>query len=309
VIDRRGAADAANAVDVCVVGSANLDLVATTDRLPAPGETVLGHSYAEHPGGKGLNQAVAAARSDAKTAFVCALGDDGAARLLRDVMRADDIETDHVSVIDGVATGRAMIGVSSGGENSIIVVPGANAFVEVVDLPRSTVVLAQLEVPLAAVVAAFTIARARGATTVLNPAPARVLEVELLGLCDVVVPNEHEIEMLGGVERLLAIGCRAVVVTRGRHGAAVHTRDGATDVSAFAVHTVDTTGAGDTFCGSLCAQLAAGDSLDDALRYASAAAALSTTRAGAVPSIPHRADVDRLLAGAVRKPRTADQQT
>jgi ribokinase len=283
--------------DVCVVGSTNLDLVATAAVLPGPGETVLGRDYAEHPGGKGLNQAVAAARSGASTVFVSAVGDDDAGTRLLGVMRSDGIDTTEVAVRAGTPTGRALIGVSDAGENSIIVVPGANAAVAVaVDgLPAARVVLAQLEVPLATVEAAFVQARAAGATTVLNPAPAQPLPASLLALCDVVVPNEHEVELLGGVDALFALGARAVVVTQGSRGATLHTPDGATPIAAFAVSPVDTTGAGDTFCGSLCARLAAGDPLSAALRFASAAAALSTTRAGAVPSIPLAADVHALL--------------
>ena len=283
--------------DVCVVGSANLDLVAATDRLPGPGETVLGRDYAEHPGGKGLNQAVGAARSGARTAFVGAVGDDDAGRRLLGVMRADGIDATHVAVRDGVPTGRALIGVSAQGENSIIVVGGANATVTVEALPPARVVLAQLEVPIPAVQRAFEVARAAGATTVLNSAPAAELPRDLLALCDVVVPNEHEVELLGGVDALLRLGASAVVVTLGSRGAELHTAEGVVAVSPFAVETVDTTAAGDTFCGALCARLAAGDELPDALRFASAAAALSTTRPGAVPSVPHAAETRALLDG------------
>jgi len=285
-------------VDVCVIGSANLDLVATTDRLPGPGETVLGSDFAEHPGGKGLNQAVAAARAGARTAFVGAVGDDDAGRRLLGVMAGDGIDAMRVADAGTVPTGRALIGVSSAGENSIIVVPGANATVAIESIPTATVVLAQLEVPLEAVVRAFELARACGATTVLNPAPARPLEPALLALCDVVVPNEHEAELLGGVGALLAAGARAVVVTLGANGAALHTADGVSMVSPFAVDAIDTTGAGDTFCGSLSARLALGEPIDVALRYASAAAALSTTRRGAVPSVPRADEVAAMLTTA-----------
>jgi ribokinase len=282
-------------VDVCVVGSANLDLVAVTDRLPGPGETVMGSDYAEHPGGKGLNQAVAAARAGARTAFVGAVGNDDAGRRLLGVMVADGIDALRVRDAGDVPTGRALIGVSAAGENSIIVVPGANATVAIDSIPTATVVLAQLEVPIDAIVDAFTRARACGATTVLNPAPAQALGPELLSLCDVVVPNEHEAQLLGGVAGLLAAGARAVVVTLGARGAALHTADGSVDIAPFSVVAVDTTGAGDTFCGSLSARLALGETIDVALRYASAAAALSTTRRGAVPSVPRTDEVDALL--------------
>ncbi|HTH05795.1 MAG TPA: ribokinase [Ilumatobacteraceae bacterium] len=280
--------------DVVVVGSANLDLVATVDRLPGPGETVPGSSYAEYPGGKGLNQAVAAARAGASVAFVGAVGSDAAAATLLDVMHQDGIDTANVATADQ-PTGRALIGVAASGENSIVVVAGANATVTAHTVPASRVVLSQLEVPVAAIERAFTAARDSGATTVLNPAPASAIPESLLALCDVVVPNEHEVELLGGFDHLLDLGAKAVVVTLGARGAALHTRDGDTPIAPFEVTPVDTTGAGDTFCGALCARLAAGDELEAALRVASAAAALSTTKAGAVPSIPTRAEIDALM--------------
>jgi ribokinase len=280
---------------VCVVGSANLDLVATSSRLPAPGETVLGRDFAEHPGGKGLNQAVAAARAGARTAFVSAVGDDNAGSVLIDVMRHDGIDTAHVARRDGVPTGRALIGVADDGENSIIVVPGANATVAVDELPRCVVVLAQLEVPLDTIAHAFRLARDAGVTTVLNPAPAQSLERSLLELCDVVVPNEHEAELLGGAANLLDLGAKAVVTTRGSEGALLTTRAGSVPIAPFRVEARDTTAAGDTFCGALCARLAAGDEIGQALRFASAAAAISTTRAGAVPSVPRLAEVLAVL--------------
>ncbi|MCO5330226.1 MAG: ribokinase [Ilumatobacteraceae bacterium] len=282
--------------DVVVVGSANLDLVATVDRLPGAGETVPGHSYAEYPGGKGLNQAVAAARGGAVTAFVGAVGDDVAGAGLLDVMRADGIDTTAVAVV-GAPTGRAMIGVGANAENSIIVIAGANDAVTGDRLPACRVVLSQLEVPVAAIRSAFTAARSMGATTVLNPAPAKPLPDDVLALCDVLTPNEHEVELLGGVDRLLSLGARAVVVTLGARGAALHTAGGDVAIAPFAVTPVDTTGAGDTFSGTLCARLALGEELTTALRAASAAGALCTTRAGAVPSIPYRIEVDALLAG------------
>jgi ribokinase len=280
--------------DVTVVGSANLDLVATVDRLPGPGETVPGSSYAEYPGGKGLNQAVAAARAGARTAFVGAVGHDAAGEVLLGVMAADGIATDAVARV-AEPSGRALIFVSAAGENSIVVVAGANDTVAAHQAPMAKVVLSQLEVPVTAIERAFTAARAAGAITVLNPAPVKSLPDSLLALCDILTPNEHEVELLGGVERLRSLGARAVVVTRGADGADVHTADGVHHVDAFAVTPVDTTGAGDCCSGSLCARLAAGDDVLTAMRYAAAAAALSTTKPGAVPSMPRRDDVLALL--------------
>lgn len=281
-------------VDVCVVGSANLDLVATTARHPLPGETVLGSTFAEHPGGKGLNQAVAAARSGAGTAFVGALGTDAAAQRLRGVLAAEQIDVTGVSTVD-VPTGRALIVVDAHGENSIVVIPGANATVAEIELPAAAVVLAQLEIPIDTVVAALTAAAAAGCRVILNPAPAAPLPPTLIAACDVIVPNQHELALLGGADALLAAGCGAVVVTLGGDGVEIHTSDGVTHVPAFEVDVVDTTGAGDAFCGSLAARLSAGDELHDAVRWAAAAGALATTVHGAVPAQPTAAAIERLL--------------
>ena len=285
-------------LDVVVVGSANLDLVATTPRLPGPGETVLGSHFAQHPGGKGLNQAVAASRSGAAVAMIGALGNDDAGRTLLAVAECERIDVSQVAIVAATPTGRAVITVDARAENSIVVIPGANELAHVDQLPAAigpaTVVLAQLEVPIATVTAAFALARAAGIRTMLNPAPAPLgsLPDELLELCDLVIPNEHEVELLGGVERLLTSGVGAVVVTRGAAGVTVTERSDDTpdrvvwSVDAFAVDPIDTTGAGDAFCGALAARLAAGDDLRDGVRYASAAGALATTVHGAVPSIP-----------------------
>ena len=205
--------------DVCVVGSANLDLVATAARAPAPGETVLGHSYAEHAGGKGLNQAVAAARSGAATAFLGALGTDEAAVRLRDVLEHDGIDHAGVRVVDGLPSGRALITVGDDGENSIVVVAGANGAVVVDSIPPTRVVLAQLEIPLDTIIEAFRLAQGAGATTVLNPAPAAELPDGLLELTDIVIPNQHEVTLLGGPEHLLERGPTTVIVTLGGDGA------------------------------------------------------------------------------------------
>lgn len=282
-------------VDVCVIGSANCDLVARVDRLPAAGETVLGSTFTEHPGGKGLNQAVAAARAGAVTAFVAAVGDDHAGRHLRDVAAGEGIDVrDVVSV--AAPTGRALIAVDARGENQIVVVPGANArLAPSSEIPLCRVALAQLEIPVDTVTAAFRAARLDGATTVLNPAPATHLPEDLLDQCDVVVPNEHEIDLLGGAAELRRRGVGSVVVTLGSEGVLIVDDAGERHIAAHRVETVDSTGAGDAFCGTLAARLAAGDDLDTAVRVASAAGALATTREGAVPSLPRASEVEAFL--------------
>lgn len=284
--------------DVCVVGSANLDLVVNAPRLPAPGETVPGTAYAEHAGGKGLNQAVAASRAGALVAMVGAVGGDEAGRRLLGVLDDDRIDRRHVAIIADRPSGRALIAVDHSGENTIVVVPGANAAVTVDALPAARVVLVQLEIPPTAVAAALRQGRAAGATTVLNPAPAAEVRADVLATCDIVVPNEHEAASLGGVERLLERGVGAVITTLGAGGIDVATRDASWHQAAFDVAVVDTTAAGDACCAALAARLAAGDDLAVAVRFAAAAGALATTIAGAVPSLPRAADIQRLAAGS-----------
>ena len=285
--------------DVVVVGSSNLDLVASVERLPAPGETVLGRDYAEHAGGKGLNQAVAAARAGADTAFITCLGNDHAGDTLHSLMVAEGVAS-YITDVD-VPTGRALINVDETAENSIVVIPGANARlgIAVVDahrdlLARASVVLCQLEIPLDSVEAALAIARTGGARTILNPAPAAELPRSLVQLCDVITPNQHELASLGGTSALLDAGVSTVIVTLGARGMKVVTRDGELEIPPFVVRAVDTTGAGDAACGALAAALGQGCDIAVAARRASAAGALAATRHGAVPSLPTRAEIDAL---------------
>ena len=299
---------------IIVVGSANLDLVAGTPRIPGPGETVLGTSYHEFAGGKGLNQAIAAARHGAAVALVGAVGADAAGAVLADAAAAEGIDITGLRRVEGVPTGRALIAVDEQAENSIIVVPGANAHVRADIVGRTrrppTVVLAQCEVDLDVVIEALAAGRSRGALTVLNPSPATPLPRSLLADIDLLIPNQHEVDLIGGADDLLAAGVGAVVVTRGADGIQVEVgpawgaRRATDDVPrafhqpSFPVEPVDTTGAGDACCGALVAALATGRSLPAAVERAAAAGALATTTAGAVPSLPSRSAVDALLAAA-----------
>lgn len=282
-------------LDVCVVGSANLDLVAFTHALPRPGQTVLGSGFAEHPGGKGLNQAIASARAGARTAFVGAVGDDDAGRRLRAELQAAGVDVSATMSVDA-PTGRALIAVDAAGENSIVVVPGANGLLTVSALPPSRVVLVQLEIPLAAVVAALDLARRSSSITILNPAPAPPGDLDIALAADYVVPNESEAASLGGVDALLAAGSGVVIITEGATGGRVATTDGEWRQAPFPVEPVDTTGAGDAFCGALAARFAHGDGLAASVRYATAAGALATTRHGAVPALPSAATIEALLS-------------
>lgn len=295
-----------DAFDVVVVGSANLDLVARTKRLPHPGETVSAHGYFEACGGKGANQAIAAARAGARTAFVGAVGRDAAGDILRSAFVTDGVDVARLATVDA-PTGRALIGVSDDAENLIIVVPGANHALSIADIDASSsiikharVLLMQLEVPLAVVQHAASLA-GDDTIVVLNPAPAAELPDSLLAQLDVITPNEHEVELLGGAESLLARGVGAVVVTEGPRGARLVTAAGTTRVPPHPVTPVDTTGAGDAFCGALSARLALDGglgALPRALRAAAIAGALATTVEGAVPSLPRWAQIAAVLQGA-----------
>lgn len=289
--------------DVVVVGSLNLDLVATADRLPGPGETVTGESYLEHAGGKGLNQAVAAARSGATTRMIGAVGSDQAGVHLVELARAAGVDTSTIRTIDDTPTGRALISVDRHGENCIIVVPGANGRVDAqqasTGLASPGVMLCQLEIPLDAVEAALSAARDAGVLTMLDPAPAAELRPSTLALIDVIAPNEHEVELLGGVDRLLDAGVGAVLVSLGADGAVLHRADRPpVRQASFPVDVVDTTGAGDAFRGAFAARVAAGATFDEALPHAAAAGSLATTVAGAVPSLPTVEAIEALLAAS-----------
>jgi ribokinase len=200
---------------------------------------------------------------------------------------AEGIDDRWLDTISGVATGRALIQVDDNAENSIVVVAGANGFARwPSDGPTCTVALAQLEIPLASVVQAFEALRVGGCTTILNPAPAAELSSALLAVTSVVVPNEHELKLLGGRGQLSASGIDTLLVTRGSSGVDVYTPSASRHVDAYNVTPIDSTGAGDSFCGNLAARLASGDQLDMAVSWAAAAGALATTTTGAVPSLP-----------------------
>jgi ribokinase len=305
---------------IVVVGSINMDLVVRAARIPAPGETILGGAFDTFPGGKGANQAVCAARQGAAVAFVGRVGADAFGRQLVAGLQAEGVGIEKVGMDEAAATGVALIIVAGDGENSIVVVPGANGRL----LPRhveaaaaafqgADVVLLQLEIPLETVRAAAGRARAAGACVVLNPAPAQALPPDLLAQVDVLVPNESETALLTGLpvstlaqveaaaRSLLDYGTGDVVVTLGARGALlVGAERTAVHVPAFAVRTVDTTAAGDAFAGTLSVALAEAMPLPAAIRRACAAGALAATRLGAQPSLPMKADIDRLVAGEGR---------
>ena len=282
------------AARVCVVGSINADLTFTVGALPRPGQTVLASSLASAPGGKGGNQAVAAARAGAEVALVAALGDDAAATNLREHLRANGVATDSVTSVPG-PSGSAAILVDPVGENCIVVAPGANARLEVdsgaarTAIVWSEVVLIQLEIPVATAIAAARLAKAAGAVVMLNASPGGTAAHQLLALSelvDVVVVNETE-----AAEWHWPV--RHLVITRGARGASYLGSDERFDVPAPAVQAVDTAGAGDVFAGVLAAGWTAGH--ESALRRACAAGALATLVRGAGDCAPSAADIDAVL--------------
>jgi ribokinase len=315
--------DATATPSVVVVGSINMDLVVQVPRLPAPGETVTGGDLFRNPGGKGANQAVAASRLGQRVAMVGCVGDDDSGTALAAALEDAGVDTSNVRVVPGVPTGTALIAVSPDGENQIVVSPGANARVSPGDvtaaagmLGAAMVTLLQLEIPIDTVVAA---ASAAGGTVILNPAPAREVPEDLLALADVLVPNRMELSQLARVElprkveeaveaaRRLS-GPRAVVVTLGPDGAVVVTPDGSTHVPGIRVEAVDATAAGDSFCGALADALARGEGLEDAVRWAVRAAALTCTHVGAQAALPGRDEVLGLAEPGSQGPGSAERR-
>ena len=310
-----------------VLGAVNIDLVVRAARLPRPGETVVGGAFERHQGGKGGNQAVAAARAlrsgpgdgaaaralrsgpgDGAVAFLGAVGDDAFGAEAREALEAEGVDLSFTKVVAGVATGVALIVVDDAGENQIAVAPGANAELELgdvdaalADLADGSLVLASLEVPLAVVHRAAERCRERGAGFVLNPAPVTPGATDLLPYASHVIPNEVELAALAASAGASAIvrsnPGSVVIVTRGADGATITDEDGERSFPASPAQVVDTTGAGDCFNGVLAASLFERRELETAVRRAIAAAGLSVTKPGARDGMPTRDQIDRVAAG------------
>ncbi len=295
---------------IVIVGSVNMDLMLCCPHLPRAGETVLGAGFTTAPGGKGANQAVAAARLGAKVAFIGCVGDDAFGQTAFDALRAEGIDTRYLSRESGAATGVAMVTTDEAGENCIALAPGANALLSPahVDAARAlfadaSMLICQLESPLAAVRHAIGIAVQHGVPVLLNPAPAQSLPADLLRDIDCLVPNAGEAAALSGLgadarasaaqsaEWLRLAGARNVLVTLGSDGVVAATAGGNFQSPAPRVVAVDTTGAGDTFVGALAAARCQGLALEAAIDLAQRAAAFSVTRRGAQASMPRLADL------------------
>jgi ribokinase len=299
---------------IVVVGSSNTDMILKLDRIPRPGETILGGQFVTAAGGKGANQAVAAAQAGGDVTFVARVGHDvfGEQAIVGFVERG--INVDHVRR-DGSPSGVALIFVAADGENSIGVGSGANARLSPADVRKARTafgkahaVVMQLETPLQTVQAAAELARAEGAVVILNPAPAQRLPDSLLKKISILTPNETEAELLTGIkvtddascsraaDSLLRKGVKTVIITLGSRGAFVATGESKQFVPGFKVKPVDTTAAGDTFNGALAVALAEGKALNEAVQFANAAGAISVTRMGAQPSAPKRKEIEKLLS-------------
>ena len=296
---------------IVVIGSSNTDMVVRCQRMPRPGETVLGGVFMMNPGGKGANQVVAVARLGGDAAFIGKVGDDLFGRQTREQLSGEGIDVAHLGTAAHCASGVALINVDAEGENSISVASGANAQLSPADIDAAeeliadaVIVLMQLEVPVATVTHAAKIAKKHGVMVVLNPAPAPAtpLPDELLENVDIMIPNRTELELISGmpctasvtaaVERMGALGVPTLVITLGSAGAMICRGGESTMVPSFKVMAVDTTAAGDTFCGGLCVALSEGKNIDEAVLFGNLAASLTVTRAGAQQAIPTRAEVD-----------------
>jgi ribokinase len=301
--------------NLVVLGSINADHILNLETFPTPGETVTGNQYQVAFGGKGANQAVAAGRSGANIAFIACTGDDDTGERVRKQLASDNIDVSPVSVVEGESTGVALIFVNAEGENVIGIHAGANAALttERVEAQRAIIsgadaLLMQLESPVESVLAAAKIAHENHTTVVLNPAPARVLSDELLALVDIITPNETEAEKLTGIRvendgdaaraagALHDKGIGTVIITLGSRGVWVSANGEGRRVPGFKVKAIDTIAAGDTFNGALVTALLEGRAMDEAIRFAHAAAAIAVTRKGAQPSVPWRKEIDEFLS-------------
>lgn len=301
---------------IVVVGSFNADLISYLKRMPRPGETVHGDTFVTGAGGKGSNQAVAAARLGAEVTFIGRVGSDVFANLAYELWQAEGVNSDYVVQDRGYATGVAPIFVDSQGENMIVVVLGANLNLQQSDIEAAKdriaaadALVAQLEINHDMVVYALKAAKGLGIMTILNPAPAAALSSETLQLADYLTPNETELETLsGGASKDVAVSARSLlardgqtaVVTLGAQGAQIVSPNRSVRIAGFEVDVVDTTGAGDAFNAGLAVALAEGRDLRAAVRFANAAAALSVAKPGAARSAPYRAEVDALDASSFR---------
>ncbi len=298
--------------EILVIGSSNADLIVNTDIFPSPGETILGNSFVVSQGGKGANQAVAAARAGAHVTFIGGFGKDEFARKAIDVLNANAIDTSCCIHFDAIPSGVAIVMVNShSGENMIVVSPGANMmlkpqYLKDINFGKYKAVICQLESPVDTVAYALRKAKSARVTTILNPAPAQKLDAEIFRDVDILTPNEHEMRVIAqcdaktsledAAKALLRIGVERIIVTRGSKGATLFSQNGSKDFSTKKVTPVDTVGAGDCFNGCLATALAEDIPIEDAIRFALHGATLSTLSKGAQTGMPYRQAIDDFVS-------------
>ena len=289
---------------IVVIGSSNTDMVIKSDRLPKPGETILGGNFLMNHGGKGANQAVAAARLGGDVTFICKIGNDIFGNETLEMFHKEGIDTTYVGITPQEPSGVALINVDKKGENCIVVASGANGTLSVDDIQRAestikqaSIVIMQLETPIESVTYAAKMAKKDGITVILNPAPAPTQQLpdDLLANVDILIPNVTEAEIISGMhitdDESAKEGIKTVIITMGAKGALAYENNEFIHIPAFKVEAVDTTAAGDTFCGGLCVALSEGKNLKDAIIFASKASSISVTRMGAQVSIPLRKEI------------------
>ena len=301
------------AIPIIVIGSSNTDMVVKTEKLPMPGETVMGGTFLMNPGGKGANQAVSAARLGSKVIFIAKVGDDLFGRQALQQFQHENIDTSFITMDRDHPSGVALIGVDAHGENSIIVAPGSNSYLntQIVEqalesIREPAIILIQLEIPIQTVEFAIERGYAKGCKVILNPAPVRSLDKKALQYLHLITPNESEAEMLTGIRvtdlltaeqaalQLHKLGVPNVVITLGARGAYLHTKSITKLIPAPPVTAVDTTAAGDCFSGALAVALSEGFEIEKAVSFACNAASISVTRMGAQSSLPYRKEVNEI---------------
>jgi len=301
--------------NIVVIGSSNVDMIIRGDRIPKPGETIIGGKFYKAAGGKGANQAVAAARAGGRVTFLSRVGNDVFGQEAIQGYRNDKINVNYVKVDHTESTGIALILVDSKGENCISVASGANMKLDksdikdaTIELDNADVVLMQLETPIETIEYIIKSLKNKQVKTILNPAPALKISDDLLAHLTIITPNETEVELLTGVivndekdalkasKILLDKGVKNVIITMGKKGAFLHSELGSILIPSFEVNALDTTAAGDTFNGAFAVAVAEGKALEDAVKYANAAAAISVTKMGAQPSIPLKKEIENFLS-------------
>ena len=311
---------------ITVIGSLNMDLVVNAEKIPRPGETVMGRNFKQVPGGKGGNQADAAAKLGADVRMIGCIGDDSMGNILKSSLASDGVKVDSVLIKAGVSTGIAFIIVEDSGDNAITVAPGANYRLNPKDIEglsqiikKSKVVLLQLEIPIDVVKAALIIAKEAGSMTILNPAPAAKLDGKIYNYVDLLTPNETELEFLTGHETLtleqveaagkilIDQGVKEIIVTLGHNGCMHLKRNWRKHYEAYKVKAIDTTAAGDGFNGALAVCLNDGKNIDEAIRFAMKVGAMTVTKEGAQTSLPTKADVDDFDSWIVSRYRREEE--